>query len=218
MAQSVATTAWTKRPLRHFLEDTQAFVTIAELATSRGLITNLNGSKILKLARSLAEHPRFHALSITDNPGGHAMLSADTMGTDLLYRGQEVIIHLSCKDWNRNALESRCWKLASEGFRNVLALSGDYPVTGYHGQASPVFDIDSVGLLKLLSEIQGGDFSPVRWCRIISGWNARSCRSTSSSPGRFSPALASSSIRSVTTPAKWTSCSNTWPCTAWTFQ
>ncbi|MGA2196997.1 MAG: methylenetetrahydrofolate reductase C-terminal domain-containing protein [Bryobacteraceae bacterium] len=160
MAQSVATTAWTKRPLRHFLEDTQAFVTIAELATSRGLITNLNGSKILKLARSLAEHPRFHALSITDNPGGHAMLSADTMGTDLLYRGQEVIIHLSCKDWNRNALESRCWMLASEGFRNVLAVSGDYPVTGYHGQASPVFDIDSVGLLKLLSEIQGGDFFP----------------------------------------------------------
>ena len=160
MAQSVATTAWTKRPLRHFLEDTQTFVTIAELATSRGLITNLNGSKILGLARSLAEHPRFHALSITDNPGGHAMLSADTMGTDLLYRGQEVIIHLSCKDWNRNALESHCWMLASEGFRNVLALSGDYPVTGFHGQASPVFDIDSVGLLKLLCEIQGGEFFP----------------------------------------------------------
>ncbi len=160
MAQSVAATAWTKRPLRHFLEDTQTFVTIAELATSRGLITDHNGSKILELARSLAEHPRFHALSITDNPGGHAMLSADTMGTDLLYRGQEVIIHLSCKDWNRNALESRCWMLASVGFRNVLALSGDYPVTGYHGQASPVFDIDSVGLLKLLSEIQGGGFFP----------------------------------------------------------
>ncbi|MGD0871063.1 MAG: methylenetetrahydrofolate reductase C-terminal domain-containing protein [Bryobacteraceae bacterium] len=160
MAQSVATTAWTKRPLRHFLEDTQTFVTIAEMATSRGLITDLSGSKMLELARSLAEHPGFHALSITDNPGGHAMLSADTMGTDLLYRGQEVIIHLSCKDWNRNALESHCWKLASGGFRNVLALSGDYPVTGFHGQASPVFDIDSVGLLKLLSEIQGGNFFP----------------------------------------------------------
>ncbi len=158
MAQSDAATAWTKRPLRYLLEETPTFVTIAELATSRGLITDPNGSKILQLARSLAEHPRVHALSITDNPGGHAMLSADTMGTDLMFRGQDVIIHLSCKDWNRNALESRCWMLASEGFRNVLALSGDYPVTGYHGQASPVFDIDSVGLLKLLSEVQGGHF------------------------------------------------------------
>jgi len=159
VAQAAAS-AWTKRPLRYLLEETPTFVTIAELATSRGLITDVSGSKILSLARTLAEHPRFHALSITDNPGGHAMLSADTLGTDLIFRGQEVIIHLSCKDWNRNALESHCWQLASQGFRNVLALSGDYPVTGYHGQAAPVFDLDSVGLLQLLAETEGGQFFP----------------------------------------------------------
>ncbi|MEI9973847.1 MAG: methylenetetrahydrofolate reductase [Ignavibacteriota bacterium] len=87
-------------------------------------------------------------------------MSADTIGTDLVCRGQEVIIHLSCKDWNRNAIESRCWKLASEGFRNLLALSGDSPVSGYHGQSSPVFDIDSVGLLQLVSEVHDGHFFP----------------------------------------------------------
>jgi methylenetetrahydrofolate reductase (NADPH) len=141
---------WGKQPLRHLLEETSSFVTVAELVTSRGLITESSGRKILTLARSLAEHPRFDALSITDNPGGHAMLSADTMGTDLISRGQEVIIHLSCKDWNRNALESRCWTLASEGFHNVLTLSGDFPNAGYQGQAAPVFDTDSVGLLQLL--------------------------------------------------------------------
>src|SRR5579862_4036224 len=160
LAQAAAISAWTKPPLRTLLEESATFVTIAELATSRGLITDLSGRKILTLARSLAEHPRFDALSITDNPGGHAMLSADTMGTDLISRGQEVIIHLSCKDWNRNALESRCWSLGSEGFHNVLALSGDYPATGFHGQASPVFDIDSIGLLKLLAETPGANFFP----------------------------------------------------------
>ena len=158
--QSAATDAWSKRPFRDLLADTHTFVTVAELVTSRGLISDPAGSRILGLARALAEHPRFDALSITDNPGGHAMLSADTIGTDLVLRGQEVIIHLSCKDWNRNALESRCWKLASEGFRNVLALSGDYPVSGYHGQSAPVFDLDSVGLLQLMSEIPGGQFFP----------------------------------------------------------
>jgi hypothetical protein len=132
--QTVGAGAWTKRPLRSLLEETDSFVTIAELATSRGLITDATSSRILGLARSLAEHPRFDTLSITDNPGGYAMLSADTIGTDLMLRGQEIIIHLSCKDWNRNALESRCWMLASEGFRNVLALSGDYPVSGYHAR------------------------------------------------------------------------------------
>jgi len=160
VALSAVTSAWTKLPLQYLLEETDTFVTIAELVTSRGLITDVSGSKVLALARALSDHPRFHALSITDNPGGNAMLSSDTMGTDLLYRGQEVIIHLSCKDWNRNALESRCWSLASEGFRNVLALSGDYPVTGFHGQAAPVFDTDSMGLLKLLTEMQGGKFFP----------------------------------------------------------
>lgn len=143
---------------RQLLQNTSTFVTVAELVTSRGLITETNGRRVLKLARALSEHPRFHALSITDNPGGHSMLSADTLGTDLIARGQEVIIHLSCKDWNRNALESRGWKLASEGFENVLALSGDYPASGYKGHAAPVFDIDSVGLLQMFSEMTGANF------------------------------------------------------------
>ena len=133
-----------------------AFVVAAELVTSRGLITADTSRRALEIARELADDPRVDVLSITDNPGGHAMLSPDTLGTDLISRGQEVVIHLSCKDWNRNALESRGWKLGSEGFDNVLALSGDYPVTGHKGLAAPVFDIDSVGLLSLFSEMNDG--------------------------------------------------------------
>ncbi len=124
--------------------------------TSRGLITAATGRGVLETARELADDPRIDVLSITDNPGGQAMLAPDTLGTDLISRGQEVIIHLSCKDWNRNALESRGWKLGSEGFDNVLALSGDYPIAGHRGLASPVFDIDSVGLLELYSAMNEG--------------------------------------------------------------
>jgi methylenetetrahydrofolate reductase (NADPH) len=133
-----------------------AFVVAAELVTSRGLITADSSRRALEIARELAADSRIDVLSITDNPGGHAMLSPDTLGTDLISRGQEVVIHLSCKDWNRNALESRGWKLGSEGFDNVLALSGDYPVTGHNGLAAPVFDIDSVGLLSLFSVMNEG--------------------------------------------------------------
>ena len=143
-------------PLRDQLARPGAFVVAAELVTSRGLITADTSRRALETARELAADPRVDVLSITDNPGGHAMLSPDTLGTDLVSRGQEVVIHLSCKDWNRNALESRGWKLGSEGFHNVLALSGDYPVTGHRGLAAPVFDIDSVGLLSLFSEMNEG--------------------------------------------------------------
>jgi methylenetetrahydrofolate reductase (NADPH) len=148
--------AWQKKPLRHLLEESDTFVHIVELVTSRGLITERDGRRVLALARRLTELPDVHALSITDNPGGNAMINPDTLGTDLLARGQEVIIHISCKDWNRNALQGRAWQLASEGFDNILALSGDYPISGYKGRAGGVFDIDSVGLLRMFADLNTG--------------------------------------------------------------
>ena len=144
------------RTLRELLQQGDTFLHLVEMVTSRGLLTDRAGKRVLSLARELVHHPEIHALSITDNPGGHAMFGADALGTDLISRGQEVVIHLSCKDWNRNALESRGWQLASLGFDNILALSGDYPVSGYQGQASPVFDTDSVGLLRMFSDMNAG--------------------------------------------------------------
>ena len=84
------------------------------------------------------------------------MISADITGADLISRGQEVIIHLSYKDWNRNALQSRCWQLPREGFNNIPALSADCPTDGYHRPASGVFTIDAVALLKMFSDINAG--------------------------------------------------------------
>jgi len=146
----------TSTPFRDCLEVPGAFSIAVELVTARGVVTTDRSRALVDKARALAADSRINVLSITDNPGGHAMLAPDTLGTDLLSRGQEVIIHLACKDWNRNALESRGWKLASEGFDNVLCLSGDYPLDGYGGAAAPVFDIDSVGLLKLYSDMNAG--------------------------------------------------------------
>jgi methylenetetrahydrofolate reductase (NADPH) len=142
--------------LREQLGQPGGFVVAAELVTSRGLITAARGRGVVELAHELAADPRIDVLSITDNPGGNAMLAPDAILPGLVDAGQEVIIHLSCKDWNRNALESRGWQLGSEGFHNILALSGDYPVTGHGGTAAPVFDIDSVGLLGLLSDMNEG--------------------------------------------------------------
>lgn len=142
--------------LRYLLQETDTFVTCVELVTSRGLMTDRDGRKVLELARGLANNSRVNALSITDNPGGNAMIGPDILGRELLSQGQEVTIHLSCKDWNRNGLQSRGWELASSGFKNILSLSGDYPIDGYRGIASGVFDTDSVGLLKMFSDMNEG--------------------------------------------------------------
>ncbi len=144
--------------LRHLLEETDEFVTAVELVTSRGVLSDIEGQRVLAKARELADCPRIDVLSITDNPAGNAMLAADTLGTDLMSHGQEVIIHLACKDCNRNSLQSRGWNLASEGFDNILALSGDYPSPGFAGMGRPSFDIDSVGLLSMYSAMNRGLF------------------------------------------------------------
>ena len=154
--RQVAADVWAKPSFRHLLEETDRFVTAVELVTSRGLLTDREGQRVLAKARVLAESPRIDVLSITDNPAGNAMLAADTLGTDLMSHGQEVIIHLACKDCNRNSLQSRGWNLASEGFDNILALSGDYPSPGFNGMGRPSFDIDSVGLLAMYEAMNKG--------------------------------------------------------------
>ena len=142
--------------LRHLLAQRNPFINAVELVNSRGVITERGGSRVLELATNLARHPDIHVLSITDNPGGNAVLSAETLGQKLQTLDQEVIIHLSCKDWNRNGLQSKAWQLASQGFDNILALSGDYPIDGFQGAAGGVFDIDSLGLLRMLADMNDG--------------------------------------------------------------
>jgi methylenetetrahydrofolate reductase (NADPH) len=137
------------------LIESNAFVHGVELVTSRGLL-QIEGEKINRFAHEIMDSDLVDFISITDNPGGNPMMSPECIGAQFLEKGHNVNIHLSCKDRNRNALESRAWSLASRGFTNVLALTGDYPVSGYRGIARPIFDIDSVGLIKMLSDMNAG--------------------------------------------------------------
>lgn len=141
---------------RNRLLESQAFLIGVELVTTRGTMQDTKARRTRRLASQLTDYEKIDWVSITDNAGGNPMLSPMALGKNILYAGKEVVIHLSCKDFNRHGLESEAWQLASEGFYNILALSGDYPVTGYRGTAKPVFDIDSVGLLTLLGEMNRG--------------------------------------------------------------
>src|ERR1041385_5723669 len=127
-----------------------------ELVSTRGSMADLQALHARTFANDLIRCPQVDWVSITDNAGGNPQLSPMALGKPILYAGKEVLIHLSCKDFNRNGLESAAWEIASEGFHNILALSGDYPASGYHGQGKPVFDIDSVGLLTMLGEMNKG--------------------------------------------------------------
>jgi methylenetetrahydrofolate reductase (NADPH) len=142
--------------LREKLTGNTRFLIGVELVSTRGSMADEDAIQTRSFATQLVGADKIDWVSITDNAGGNPQLSPMALGKPILYAGKEVLIHLSCKDFNRNGLESAAWELASEGFHNILALSGDYPAAGYHGQGKPVFDIDSIGLLTMLDEMNKG--------------------------------------------------------------
>jgi methylenetetrahydrofolate reductase (NADPH) len=112
--------------------------------------------KALTLAGQAAAGGKIHALTLTDNPGGTPAMSADFMGGEIVTLGIEPLVHLTCKDKNRNAIESQLYALDRAGVRNLLAMTGDYPVSGYQGRPAPVFDLDSTHVLQLISDMNRG--------------------------------------------------------------
>jgi methylenetetrahydrofolate reductase (NADPH) len=74
----------------------------------------------------------------------------------LVERGIEPIFQMTCRDRNRLALQSDLLSAYVLGIRNVLILTGDHTVLGDHPQAKPVFDLDSISLLKVASGLMEG--------------------------------------------------------------
>lgn len=111
---------------------------------------------MLALAEKAARGGLVHALSVTDNPGGHPALAPDVIGVEICRMGIEPIIHFTCKDKNRNQIESILYAFDRMGIHNLLVMTGDFPLYGFEGKAKPVFDFDSVQLLHLINRMNEG--------------------------------------------------------------
>jgi methylenetetrahydrofolate reductase (NADPH) len=150
------------KDLKEIFSEKDKFLIGAELVTTRGNMENKDSIKLEALANDLCSNKQIDWISITDNAGGNPRLAPEVLGRKLHENDMNCIIHLTCKDFNRNALESLAWKYDSEGFHNILAITGDYPISGFRGTAQPVFDIDSVALIKMLNEMNNGMIVPGR--------------------------------------------------------
>ena len=142
--------------LKQILAETGRFPLGVELVSTRGTMTQRQTLVTRSFSEELTHSPRVDWVSITDNAGGNPQLAPIALGTPILFAGKEVIIHLTCKDFNRYGLESQLWLLASQGFHNILALTGDYPIESFAGRAKPVFDLDSVSLLAMIKAMNEG--------------------------------------------------------------
>jgi 5,10-methylenetetrahydrofolate reductase len=106
-----------------------------------------------------AEHYLKHAVvavNVTDIQTAVMRVGSMAMCRLLVERGIEPVFQMVCRDRNRLALQSDALSAAVLGVENVLALTGDHIVMGDHRDAKPVYDLDSVGLLKALANLQAG--------------------------------------------------------------
>ena len=99
---------------------------------------------------------RVVAVNVTDIQTAVMRLGSMAVSHMLLDRGIEPVFQMVCRDRNRLALQSDLLSAAALGIENVLAITGDHVVMGDHQAAKPVYDLDSVGLLKAMSDLEAG--------------------------------------------------------------
>jgi methionine synthase I (cobalamin-dependent)/5,10-methylenetetrahydrofolate reductase len=113
-------------------------------------------SKPLEGARLLMEH-RVDAINIPDGPRATARMTGIALAVLLEQQvGIETVIHYTCRDRNLLGMQSDLLGATALGIRNILAITGDPPMIGDYPQATAVFDIDSIGLVHLISNLNHG--------------------------------------------------------------
>ncbi|MBI5286161.1 MAG: methylenetetrahydrofolate reductase [Deltaproteobacteria bacterium] len=128
----------------------QRFVITAEICPPRGTDT----ADFLRKARLLKD--RIVAANVTDNQRAVMRLSSLACSVLLLREGIDPVFQMTCRDRNRLALQSDIMGAWVLGVRNILALSGDHVAFGDHREAKPVFDLDSVQLIQVISGLNKG--------------------------------------------------------------
>jgi len=96
------------------------------------------------------------AVNVTDNQRAVMRMSPLAACSIIQGKGIETIMHITCRDRNRLALQSDLIGAHAMGIRNVLVMSGDHPVKGDHEGAKPVYDVDSVQLLAIIRKLNEG--------------------------------------------------------------
>ena len=135
--------------LRETLE-AGAFPVVVELKPPKG--TGVD--EMLAVVKALAG--RVTAFSVPDNEHARMRLAAVAAARLVQEAGGEALVHLTCRDRNRLALESDLLGTAVLGLENILLVSGDYVTLGDHPQAKPVYDADSVQLLQVAPGLMDG--------------------------------------------------------------
>jgi len=94
------------------------------------------------------------AINATDGSGAHCHMSSVGLCSLLTRRGYAMVMQVSARDRNRIAIQGDVLGASAMGVSNILCLTGDGVQLGDHPEAKPVFDLDSMSMLKMVQTMR----------------------------------------------------------------
>ena len=128
------------------------FVVLAEIPPSRGC----DPSKEIEGARYLAANG-IDAAYVPEVERASGRMSAQALAQLIQSQaGIETVLQYSCRDRNIISIQADLLGAYVLGLRNVALLTGELPTTGDFPDATAVFDVDSIGLTKIVANLNRG--------------------------------------------------------------
>jgi methionine synthase I (cobalamin-dependent)/5,10-methylenetetrahydrofolate reductase len=128
------------------------FVTMVEVVPPKGtdIHKELDGARFLKSVG-------VDAVNIPDSPRASARMSNQALSL-LVQRatGIEAILHYTCRDRNVLCIQSDLLGAAAVGIKNLICITGDPPKMGNYPDATAVFDVDAIGLVNIVHNLNRG--------------------------------------------------------------
>jgi len=128
------------------------FVTMVEIVPPKGIeiAKEVAGAGYLKSVG-------VDAVNIPDSPRASARMSNQALSL-LIQRevGIETILHYTCRDRNVLGIQSDLLGAAAVGIKNLICITGDPPKMGNYPDATAVFDVDAIGLVNIVHNLNRG--------------------------------------------------------------
>jgi homocysteine S-methyltransferase len=97
------------------------------------------------------------AINVPDSPRASARMSAQSLCVQIQQHvGIETVLHYTCRDRNVLSIQSDLLGASSIGLKNILCLTGDPPKLGNYPDATAVFDVDAIGLVNVVRNLNCG--------------------------------------------------------------
>ena len=128
------------------------FVTMVEIVPPKGIDVRkeVEGARFLKSVG-------VDAVNIPDSPRASARMSNQALSL-LIQRevGIEPILHYTCRDRNVLCIQSDLLGASAVGIKNLICITGDPPKMGNYPDATAVFDVDAIGLVNIVHNLNRG--------------------------------------------------------------